>query len=175
MDKGKAKVLEGGRLVVEPYPSKSRFAAEANRTDCGSYPVLHVDIGHDTMTTVELFELLHHEFPPCNVNAKTLMRYWRSTPEKAPFGMSSLVSAANISLNAEHKRNWSKPAAWMQWISPQIELWTEGTVTRDAYRLWILWCKKVLKRHAMYARKIGGEVYNPFSGLRLRVRIEFHD
>ena len=58
----KEKLLENGRLIVEAYPSKQQFNEEANRDDCSSWLMLHVEFAHDEMTTLELYSLLQFDF-----------------------------------------------------------------------------------------------------------------
>lgn len=163
-------IARSKRLVVEPYPSKSQFVAEASRDDCDSYPFLHVEVNHDFMSTVELWNLLDHEWPPCNLPKPSKLKMMELLMKKDA-GHPCVLRASNISLDEWHKRDFKKESSWYY---SQIYVWYDDS-SRAAYRMWIAWCKNLLKRKARYAKGTRGAVYNPFEGLHLRVRVEFHD
>jgi len=150
------------RLNIVPYPSKKKFEDEAHRDDCSSTPFLHIEVWHDTLSTCELFGLIKHDFPP---------RHLKPTKKLAKLMLLekldwvSWVTASSIDL--AEKESGSD-------YSPQIDVWF-GKVSRYMYDLWIQWCQRMLERKARWAKTTGGEVYNPFDGLRFRVRVEFHD
>lgn len=173
-------MIEEGRLVIEKYPPKRQFLAEANRPDCGSYPFLHVDVCHDWMSTTELYDLLSHSFPPRHLPKKMVEAYCQEMHVRAlPDFMYHSVMACEVTLNDRiETRDWKDPAHFVAWSSPQMELW-QSDVTNEFYRMWIAWCKKMLNQTARHVIRPPGEkkerVVNPYAGLRFRVRIEFHD
>lgn len=167
------KCIAKGHLIIEPYPSKAHFKAEASRTDCGSYPILHVDICHDSMSTVDLYDLLSHEYPPRHLPKGIYKKLVDNLDLRNLIMSQSMVSASNLALDERRERNWSNPRHWLSWSSPQIQVWFNNA-SKASFKMWIDWCKQMLKRKARYGKADGG-VYNPFQGLRFRVRVEFHD
>jgi len=170
------KVLENGRLIVERYPSEADFSAEASRDDCDSSPALHVEVNHDTMNTIELWDLLAHEWPPWNLPKKEKLKMMEELLKREQ-GWPCCLTASNISLNEWRKRDPSSTDI-VGWYDPQIYVWYNDT-SKKVFQMWIAWCKAVLKKKARYVIQ-GDETgiekeYNPFEGLRFRVRIEFHD
>lgn len=150
------------RLNVLPYPSKKQFESEAHRDDCSSTPFMHIEVWHDALNTCELFGLIKHDFPPRHLNSsKTLSTLLL----KRELDYVCWVKASDIDLT---EKGCSSD------FTAQIDVWFSDE-SRYMYGLWIQWCKKMLERKASWTKTAGGKVYNPYSGLRFRVRIEFHD
>jgi hypothetical protein len=109
-----------------------------------------------------LFGLIKHDFPP---------RHLKPTKKLAKIMLLekldwvSWVNTSSIDLTEKEQAGS---------YSPQIDVWF-GKVSRYMYDLWIQWCKFMFTRKARWTKTTGGEVYNPFDGLRFRVRVEFHD
>jgi len=161
------------RLIVEPYPSKAQFKAEAHRDDCESWPMIHVDIVHDYWDTISLYNLLDHEWPPRNLPKPLQLKL--SSSDDNLRNATGIVRAQDLELEAFRKRKWDGSRSDSGWWSPQIMVWWHDE-SKEAYRMWIEWCKRVLKRVQMYgAASPKAKPYNPFEGLRFRVRVEFHD
>jgi len=151
------------RLKVEPYPSEERFKEEFERFDVNVVPILHIDICHDFLSTVELFNLIKNELPPLNLSKTELKRLLKQSIQN----VNCLVSAREIYL---HERSEQCN------IYPQIEIWYSD-VSKSAYKMWVNWCKRLLKKKAVHVKFVEKEKFefNPYEGLRFRVRVEFHD
>jgi len=163
------KVLCDGRLVVEPYPTKERIESEASRTDCSSDLFIHVEINHDSMSTVELFNLLKREYTIMNLSNPYIDKLELSDA----FLYDILPSLPSLVERHDDSKDWFKPENSMNWYNPQMDIW-EGSSDKFHFNMWINWCKNTLKKKVRYGDGKDGE-YNPYEGLRLRVRPEFHD
>jgi len=162
---------KNGILLVKLYPSKQRFLEEAARNDCGSYPMLHVSIQHSDMSTVELFDLFHHEFPPSNIKNKQMRLKLITHFLKGKFlHPTTIISVNQIVLNERIE----KPSSY----SEQIILTPHVVINlKEDYRVWIHWCKQMLKKSRRFAKFVDKKeiIYNPYEGLQFRVWVEFHD
>jgi len=162
---------ENGMIFMEPYPSKASFLEEASRTDVDSFPLLHIGIWHVKLDTIELFNLLNHEFPPSNLkNKKMRMKLIHEFMEGKHMVFSTIVPVNDVHLKEKTGCEPTMP------YSEQIVLWISD-FSKESYRMWIHWCKQILKKKQRWAEYVNGveKIYNPFVGLRFRIWVEFHD
>jgi hypothetical protein len=164
------KILCDGRLVVEPYPTEKKIKSEASREDCSSSLFIHIDINHDSMSTVELYNLLRH-----NYTIHYLRKHYRDKNELMDaFEFKILQGLPDLNDRHDEKKDWTKPENFMNWYDSQLEIW-EGRSDKFHYGMWINWCKNILKKKSRWLKEDHKTEYNPYESLRLRVRTEFHD
>jgi hypothetical protein len=163
--------LENGRLIVEAYPTKQQFLEEAARDDCSSWLMLHVEFAHDEMTTLELYNLLQFDF-----HINHLSKYF----QRKLIDKNSKEGKLSIDLIDHFDLPELRPEQPLEmrqkYFCEQISF-SLGETSRFYYNLWIDFCKHILKRKAKHGKFVDGKevVYNPYEGLRLKVRMEFHD
>jgi len=166
---------ENGRLIVEQYPSKTQFLEEAARDDCSSWFMLHVAICHDTLDTLELYNLLKFDFTEHRLSKRYRKKLIEKESKEGKFSF-SLIDGTLPDLNSKREGDWSKPEESLHWYSPQIEL-SLSEADKFHFNIWVDWCNNMLKVQSKHAKTVEGKevVYNPYEGLRFLVRGEFHD
>ena len=167
----KERKLENGHLIVEAYPSKQEFLEESARDDCSSWLMLHVEFAHDNMSTLELYNLLQFDF-----HANHLPKYFQRKlfDKRAKDGCMSIGMVDNFNLP---ELSPEQPLEMRQKYFCEQLAFSFAETNRFYYNLWIAFCKNLLKTKARHVKHIDGKeiIYNPYEGLRCKVRMEFHD